>query len=158
MKVYRTSGNEICTGSVGQLAIIVSGNKSYSDEAWGEYLHICRQMSDPAAPFVGAYNYSPIVGPSAAQRKVFDSELGDLNRKFKRVVVVSDSAFVRGALTASAWLTRSDMQMRPFSPAQTNNGFDWLAQEVTFPMQEAQALLRELVRQQGDDPVSLLSR
>lgn len=157
-KVFKTAGGELYTVGIGRLAIIVSGTKSYSDEVWVEYCAICREMSNPALPYLAAFNYSPIVGPSASQRKTFNSEVGDLNKHFKRVVLVSDSAIVRGALTATAWITRSDMQMRPYSPARVDEGFAWLAEVAEFNRDDAKKAFLDLVRQQGDDPVGMLKQ
>jgi hypothetical protein len=156
MTILKTSGSEIVMGEVGQLCIIVSGRKPYSDATWDEYCKLCKELDVIGRNLRVVLNYSPIVGPSANQRRKFTSELAEENKHFKRVVLVSDSALVRGALTATTWLSNASLQMRAFSPKHTEEGFRWLAEVADFQLESARAQLQALVAVQGDDPMGLL--
>jgi hypothetical protein len=154
--VFKTKGGEIFQVGCEELVIIVTGSKPYDDACWAEYVGICRRSAEPR-PFKVVLNYSPVLGPSASQRAKFTHELRDLIAHFQRTALVTDSSFVRGALTAASWLSREgNMQLKPYAPNRVDEALAWLQQAGKFDVAAAKAAFLDLVRQQGDDPIGLL--
>lgn len=152
----RTTDGAIVQAGVGDLIIFVSGSKPITDANWTEYIQMCRDISQPR-PFKGVLNYSPVVSPTAKQRSVFMTELNSYLNLMSHTALISDSALVRGALTAMSWVNRdAKMTFKPFSPREVDDALSWLGRAITFHPQDAKNLLLELITAQGDDPMRLV--
>lgn len=69
-------------------------------------------------PFKALVTISLKVGPTAPQRKMIaDAESRIHFKRIEKIALVSQSALVRGAMTAIAWVFSGKQQIRAYSPA-----------------------------------------
>jgi len=61
----------------------------------------------------------------------------------RRVALVSDSALVRGAITAINWFTKKHVVA--FAPKDVSRALDWLAEDIRFDRKEADVTLGDIV-------------
>ena len=86
--------------------------------------------------------------PNANQRRLIKERMEKkAQMQAKRVALVSESALVRGALTAIGWLLNNpDNSMRAFAGRDIDGALSWLAKEAIFDQakaKQAHAALRQ---------------
>ena len=84
--------------------------------------------------------------PTAAQRKQLEAEearfaFGNVERN----AILSDSAVVRGAITAIQWLLRSKAQMKAFRVDHVTQALQWLHEREPFDLAEAETTARAVM-------------
>jgi hypothetical protein len=118
---------------IGDLALSYSVAPSISDEDWREYLKgglfwtrkLGAQPRVSLAMFVGAI-------PNAGQRRMLSTHM-EANGivQLARAAILTDSAFMRGAMTAFGWLLPR-MTLRAFDPNALEKCLKWLGEAGTF--------------------------
>jgi hypothetical protein len=140
-----TLDGNMASARVGKLWLGAAGRHAIKDETWRQYLDHAAASTASDGPFHGVLFWSPTHGPSASQRKVLRNEFAraiavDAQR---RVVLISESTLVRGAMTAISWFARTNAAA--FSPADIQCAFDWLAEDIPFDRTQAQRALVQIV-------------
>jgi len=137
-------GNVACA-RVGRLWIGASGPRAIADNAWREYLQRFAAAVKADGPVHGVLFWALTQGPSPRQRMMLTHEFADVIRidAHRRIAVVSDSALVRGTITAINWFVRKNLMA--FPPREVPRALEWLSAEVTFDLREARSTLEEIV-------------
>ena len=143
--VQITRDGNIASARTGKLWLAATGLHAIDDDPWREYLGQAAASVKSEGPFHGVLFWTPKHGPSTSQRRMLTHEFAkaialDAQR---RVALISDSALVRGTITAIAWFTRSDVAT--FAPNEAKRALDWLAEDVAFDRTQAQHALDEII-------------
>lgn len=143
MDITRDGG--LASVRIGRLWLAASGARAIADDAWREYLECSAASVKIDGPFHGVLFWAPTHGPSAAQRKMLTHEFAESIRldEQRRVALISDSALVRGTLTAINWFARKNTVA--FAPGEVRRAFDWLAEEIAFDRALAQRALDGII-------------
>jgi hypothetical protein len=143
MKVTR-DGN-VASERVGYLRLVVAGTRAITDETWREHLGHSAADAVSHQPAHGVLFWSPTQGPSARQRKMLTEEFANAigTSAERRVAVLTDSAMVRGTVTAIHWFTRK--KFIAFSPKEVDRALDWLAEDVAFDRAKARRALEQAI-------------
>lgn len=124
---------------VGPLAVNVNNSKTPTDKEVREYMQatIRAARGDFAQVSLSCFVHQV---PNANQRKIILEEM-EQNRlpPLARTALLTDSALMRGALTAYSWLTRSDSDS--FAISDRRRALVWLAERATFDVDEGLAAL-----------------
>jgi hypothetical protein len=151
-----TSDGNMACARVGNLWLVAVGSRPIGDDTWRQYLGYSAGTVTNRGPFHGVFFWSLKQGPSARQRTMLTNEFAQAVRldAQRRVALISDSALVRGTITAINWLARK--KVVAFAPREVARALDWLAEEVAFDRAEAQSALdqtigavEDLVRRSG---------
>lgn len=136
-----TKDGNIALERVNELLVAASGNRPITDAAWQEYLDLASDSVRTDGPFKGLMLWWPVNAPSSGQRNMLVEKYAEKIRldMQKRAAVVADSLLIRGAMTAIGWFSKGGTVVKPFSPTDPRIAFDWLAEEVKFDRQEAEA-------------------
>src|SRR5882762_647183 len=126
------SDGNIASARVGSLWIAGTGDRPIEDAIWREYLEHAAASVRDVGPFTGVLLWAPTFGPSTHQRRMLTDEYGKAVRvdAQRRVALISESAFVRGTITAINWLLRKNVLA--FAPPNVGKALQWLAEEVAF--------------------------
>jgi hypothetical protein len=140
-----TDDRNLACARVGNLWVLAAGPHPIEDDAWRQHLRYSAATVTSVGPFHGILFWSLKQGPSTRQRKMLTDEFAqavrlDLQR---RVAVISDSALVRGTITAINWLVRK--KMSAFAPCEVAGALDWLAEDVAFDRAQAQSALEQAI-------------
>jgi hypothetical protein len=137
-RVLVTADGNLATARVGDLAMVSTGDRPISDEAWREHLEQLGSWVKRHGPAVAILCYVPKHGPSVEQRRVLAEDYGQHIRIdcYRRNALLSESVIVRGILTAIGWLTSGNMKVKTWPPKQVENALTWLAEEARFDRQE----------------------
>jgi hypothetical protein len=156
MNPWISSGKNLGMHLVGDLLLQATSARNIPDSEWDEYIdEIDRLMRENTIPY--SLQYSLTQGPPARVRKLIGKRLGD--RMFPNFVLISDSAVVRGILTAISWLIPNPRtKVRAFSPGQEKNALAHLAELRPFKIDVAHAALDALVKEVGYRGLGPLSR
>lgn len=130
---------------VGELWIFVMPDTPITDAMWREHLEMCADEVKRNGPYPGVLGWAPKSGPSAGQRRIMTVEYADRIRidKQRRFALVTESALVRGIMTALSWVA-AGTKMNAFAPDDVGRAFDWLAEEVAFDRRQAVDALHAL--------------
>jgi hypothetical protein len=141
-QLWHTKDKELCLGRVGSLALVVTGDP-WTDGAWREYCDIYAHMVALHGPARAVFNLSPRYGPTSVQRRLLIADCYHSHglAYIRRVVVLSESAFVRAALTALQWFARNYQQARAEPPAKAAEAIAWVHERAEFEVPEAVAAL-----------------
>jgi hypothetical protein len=153
--MWNTRGNELCVGRVGPLALVVGGD-SWDDAAWREHCELFAKMVEHFGAARLVFNLSPRRGPTSAQRRLLSLEYHTRNRidEVRRFAMLTESALVRGALTALGWFAQRT-KTSAYPPAKAMEALAWLRQDTAFDVVEAVTVFRELMTQAGH-PLTML--
>jgi len=111
-------------------------------------------LADPASVPV-VLTIAPSEGINAAQRAELNSPPnGAALKLLKRVAFCTDSALVRGAMTALLWLSRARVTLKPFRVSDRDNALDWLAEIAIFDRADVLAELRRMQAHLKDSAVT----
>jgi hypothetical protein len=126
-------GGEMYFRQMRELTVTVSTAKTITDEAWTAYLEGTLAI---AKGFGLAANVSLLccvhAYPNARQRQMAsDFMIRHYIRNMDRVAVVTESLFVRGAMTAFGWIMPR-VRVRAFDTNETRDAFRWLREGGTF--------------------------
>jgi hypothetical protein len=140
-----TRDGNMASARVGKLWLAGAGQRAIADETWREYLGHAATSVKSDGPYHGVLFWAPKHGPSGPQRKMLTDEYSkavrlDLQR---RVALVSDSALVRGTITAINWFSRSNMVA--FAPHEGQRALDWLAEDIEFDRKQAERALEDII-------------
>lgn len=130
---------------VGELWIFVMPDTPITDAMWREHLESCAEEVKRNGSYPGVLGWAPKSGPSAGQRRIMTVEYADRIRidKQRRFALVTESALVRGIMTALSWVA-AGTKMNAFAPDDVGRAFDWLAEDVTFDRRQAVDALHAL--------------
>jgi hypothetical protein len=140
-----TSDRNMACARVGKLWLVATGSHPIEDDTWRQYLGYSAETVTNRGPFHGVLFWSLKQGPSTRQRTMLTNEFAqavrlDLQR---RVALISNSALVRGTITAINWLARK--KVAAFAPREIGRALDWLAEDVAFDRAEAQTALDQTI-------------
>jgi hypothetical protein len=135
----------VATERIGYLRLVVAGKRAIADETWREHLGHSAADATRYQPAHGVLFWSPTQGPSARQRKMLTYEFADAIglAAQRRVAVLTDSAMVRGTVTAINWFARQ--KLIALSPEEVERALDWLAEDVAFDRAEARRALDQTI-------------
>jgi len=128
---------------LGELAINVSAAREISDTGWSEYLSEtlsisrklgCRPRAS-IAYFAHAY-------PNAAQRRAAKKFMDDNGvRAIERLAAITESALLRGALTALNW-AMPNSKMQAYPPSEFGIALQWVRETAEFDVASARLAWR----------------
>ena len=123
---------------------------SWSDEDWRDFCETALRV--PGRGHRRAFIvYSPMSGPTAAQRQLLSEEYGlrlGVN-ELRHNVVLTESKLVIGVSTAFSWLSMGKRKFRGFAPAAHLGALRWLAEVSQFDQEVALATLRDAIAAVG---------
>lgn len=133
------SGGELYLGGkcyfrqIDAIGISICVADRITNEDWKEYLlgglRIARALGAP--PLVSLASFAGAV-PDASQRRMLAEHLVEHNlRPMVRAAVMTDSALIRGALTAFGWLVPKTT-LRAFQPQDLDLALTWLQKAASF--------------------------
>lgn len=143
--MLRTHGDTVISARVGELWLFVMPDQPIDDATWRAHLEVCADEVERNGPYPGVLGWAPKAGPSAGQRRIMTVEYGSrirINRQ-RRFALVTESAFVRGIMTALRWVA-AGTEMNAFAPDDVSRAFDWLAEDVRFDRNRAEDALHTL--------------
>lgn len=88
-------------------AIVVTGHSEPRDTEWAEYIALCSVGTQKYGKTLRGFTLTLGGSPTAKQRKQLRDAVGTLST---RGAIVTDSALVRGVVTALNWMTQIEMQ------------------------------------------------
>lgn len=143
--MLRTREGEVVAARVGDLWISVQPDRPIDDAAWRAHLDFSVEEVARNGPYPGLLVWAPKHGPSAHQRRIMTDEYRKPLRldQQRACAVITESAIVRGILTAFSWLG-SGTAMNAFAPPDAAKAFDWLALHVSFDRKQAEDALHTL--------------
>lgn len=132
------------------IGISISIADRITDEDWKEYLlgglRIARALGAP--PVVSLASFTGAV-PDAKQRRMLAEHLVEHNlRPMVSAAVITNSALVRGAVTAFGWLVPKT-SLRAFQPDDLDLALAWLHEAGSFDQSLARDAWREGKRRLG---------
>lgn len=142
--------NDDAHARVGPLAVNVNASKTLRDAEVREY------MDAVVAAAKGEYarvslSYFVHQVPNASQRQIILAAMHEhALPPLERTAVLTDSALMRGALTAYSWFSRSDSS--PFAVADRQKALVWLAERAPFDVDEGMTALDGCFRALGIVP------
>jgi hypothetical protein len=146
MEFETTPERVSCHGRVDQILLCVSGSKAITDTAMGMYIDFIVRSVKERGPFDGAFLFMPIHGPSTAQRRMLTERSAETQLdRASRIALLSDSAIVRGGITAIYWLTRGKNELKAFRPVVYRDAFEWLAAKARFDQEALLATLNTMI-------------
>jgi hypothetical protein len=140
-----TSDGNMASARIGKLWVACSGRRPITDATWREYLRHAAESVKNHGPYHGVLFWAPKSGPSAAQRRMLTDEYAKAVRldAQRRIVLISDSAIVRGTITAIDWFTRKNFLA--FAPKNVHQAIAWLAEDIQFDRKEAELALEKVI-------------
>lgn len=139
--------NDGAHARVGPLSVNVNVARAISDDHLREYVKATIGAARGNWARVSLAYFAHDI-PSARQRQIIIDAMDQQGVPHsERVALLTDSALMRGALTAYSWLTASDTG--PFSVADRQKALVWLAQKAPFDVNEGLAALEECFRAVG---------
>jgi hypothetical protein len=125
-----------------------------ANEDWHEYLEevlsIARELGH--TPVVGIVAFRDDAYPNAVQRRLSADFLERENvPPMRRIAMLTDSAALRGAMTAFTWVM-ARANMRAFASSEVQPALDWLAEVATFDRGHARAIWKQAERRLGGAP------
>ncbi len=136
---------EVGAKRIGDLWITVHPDHALSEAEWREHLDLSVAEVQRNGPYPGILVWAPKQGPSAHQRRIMTEEYGrrlSLDKQ-RACAVITDSALVRGILTALTWFG-SGTAMNSFSSSDASKALDWLALHIEFDRRRAEDALHSL--------------
>lgn len=144
------SGGELFLGGncyfrqIDSIGISVCIARKITDEEWQQYLlgglRIAQALGAP--PRVSLACFEGDI-PDARQRRMLVEHLAEHRLPaMERAAMITDSALVRGALTAFGWLVPKTT-LRAFRPVDLGAALDWLSQGAQFDRDLAAEAWRE---------------
>src|SRR5258708_3520252 len=140
-----TSDGNMASARVGKLWLASSGRRPITDATWREYLGHAADSVTRLGPYHGVLFWAPKSGPSASQRRMLTDDYAQAVRldAQRRIVLISDSAIVRGTITAIDWFTRKNFLA--FAPKNVQQAIGWLAEDIEFDRKEAELALGKIL-------------
>jgi hypothetical protein len=140
-----TDDRNMACSRVGNLWVVAAGSRRIEDATWRQYLGYSAATVTSSGPFHGILFWSLKQGPSTRQRKMLTAEFAQAVRldDQRRVALISESALVRGTITAINWLARK--KMAAFAEREIARALDWLAEDVAFDRAQAQSALDQAI-------------
>jgi hypothetical protein len=131
--------------------LISALREEWTDLQWLRYCQELAGVMQREGPFHGWLVLPTGQGMTVKQRRVFSVEFRDRLRlaEFRRVAFLTDSALLRGVLTAMAWLVRSDAQTTGYKPTEWKDALSWMGEKAEFDRTEADRLFAGLCREVG---------
>jgi len=127
---------------IDDLTVNVNGPEPFVDADWEAYALWTESLIKRGVPVKGALTFSPFQSPNAAQRDRLRRSLQHGVQGSPRVAVLSDSAMVRGAMTALSWFVKS-VHAKGFRPMESDEAMKWLAQYLKFDAAEVRDALKK---------------
>lgn len=126
-------GDGLYYRQIDQMTISLCIAPQITDEQWTEYLEgayaIAKKLRRP--PLVGVMCCTDAF-PSAKQRQMSKDFIDKYyDTRFHRVAIVTESAVIRGAMTAMRWVIPT-LTMRAFLPSAIGEGVNWLREVAEF--------------------------
>lgn len=126
----------------GQLLVNVNGPDPILDDSWNAYVRWTSTVVETGLDFVTVLTFSPRQSPNARQRALLTEQIVRSKEQFVNqcVAVLTDSALVRGTITAFSWVAR-DLRTKAFRPHDLEAAFAWLKLRSSFDEVEVKAWL-----------------
>jgi hypothetical protein len=123
-----------------------------TDEVWKQYVDFCVGLVKKHGPFHAWLVMVFEHGPTAPQRKYLVETSRDALKltQIYRSIMVTDSTFLRGILTAAQWMSRTDMQTMGVSPKNVRGGIEWMNERAKFDPAAAMGAYEALLREGKD--------
>lgn len=148
-----TDGGNCRVVRTGGVFLSVLGPGQWDDAEWLDFLLMCDRASKlPGVPQAKS-SLTVTVGamPTTAQRKQSAEHNKGVEGQLKRIAMLTDSALVRGVLTAFGWLMPGP-KLSSFSMTEEDAAFAWLSEVDSFDVEQAKRLLHEMLRSAGITP------
>jgi hypothetical protein len=113
---------------VDRVGITVCAPGVFADDEWDAYGDAAEQVIREGTGMRTVLNLSPKHGPNAAQRRRLVQRKGARFHEIVRIALISDSAMVRGAITAMQWLVGSPTQTKTYRPSEHLEAARWAAE------------------------------
>lgn len=130
------------------VAVTVNGPDPFVEADWDAYVEWAKHVVQSGQRVASILTFSPFQSPNAAQRQKIAATTQQAAGTNTFVALVTDSAAVRGAMTALSWLSRS-LHMKGFRPMESDLAIAWLGGKVTFDQQAARDALKRGVAMVG---------
>ncbi len=141
-----TKNGEFRTELVDDLLIVVSLGSNWSDGCWREQLQQSIDLAKTQGMYSAVLTWSPIGQPTSRQRRLAKDMLAELDlTKISRQALVTDSALVRGALTAISWLASLPYPIKPFKPSEVEHAIAWLCAVSSADPASVKAVLSSMI-------------
>lgn len=131
----------------GDVYLAATGLRPMSDESVEEFIAYTTEVDARLGAAKAGLQYSPEQSPNAHQRKRF-ATAQEVAVPYLRMALLTDSAIVRGSVTAIAWLIRSQTDLRAFKTTQWPKALLWQRDAVHLP-EDAEDLLATVVTNVG---------
>lgn len=154
-RMFATQNKQIVIAGVGDLVLTCVGPGQVSDDLWTEHLsQVAEFLSERT--FTSALNYTPHFAPNTTQRHIMQKRKTELaaSDNVKKIALLSDSAFVRGGVTALQWIMKFDSAVKPFKPDMYREALAWLREFTRFDVDDAASFLREIAVYTGHGRLS----
>jgi hypothetical protein len=150
---YRTSGRGFSIALIDRL-VMVAASREHTPVP--EYLEFVDKLIEifTAREIVVQLLYSPLRGPSTSERRLLvERDIGNVLGQARRMAVLTDSALVRGAVTAQAWMLRAissrGTQTSAYKPQHYRKALRDLLLTAPFDLAEAETMLRLVAEEVG---------
>lgn len=149
-EIFATRNRQHCTRRVGDVSLLVNWEHEFSDEEWRELVGIAEDMAGIYGKYSRTVVFAPSHGPNAAQRAyVKDHEHNVMDEKCARMALITDSAFVRGGVTALSWLMRTKAPMRAFAVKNMGEALAWSCSGSRVDLAVVSDAMAELISYAG---------
>jgi hypothetical protein len=134
--------NQLAAGRVSDLLIVAAPGSGWPDDEWRDHMEQTAELRARLGSQRVVLTYSPDGAPSARQRRIVNDYRERIGVADVRAqAVISQSALVRGAVTAMTWLMRPPYEMRSYPVSQLNAAFAMLRPHGEFDVTRATELL-----------------
>lgn len=158
MPLLQTPDKTFALNHDGELMLSVCPPTAWSDERWRAYLELIIEYNERFGRPLAVLNFSPPT-PSATQRAIMKTYASRMQiAEIKRFAVLSESAIVRGVMTALGWLIPvrpGHMENKPFKPSEVDVALGWLAEVARFDKPRTLALYAQTLTAAGYDPTTM---
>lgn len=119
--------------SAGLCVIVWKRMHSCSDEIFAEHCEAFESTVIEHGPFPAAINYASVFTASAQQREMVAQRAVRMGTSsLRRLVLVTESPWVAGAISAIRWSGDITTEVAMFSPPKVEECLDWCAEEANF--------------------------
>jgi hypothetical protein len=129
---------------LGELALNLSSAREIDDTGWLEYLSVTLSITRKLGIRPkGSIAYFLHAFPNAAQRRVAKQFMDENSvRTIERLAALTDSALMRGALTALNW-AMPNSKMQAYAPGEFGLALNWVREVADFDAASARVVWRE---------------
>jgi len=121
------------------LVVSVANDARITNSFWEEYLRQAQAVHRDGGDYAALLNLVMSMGPNAAQRRRLGEVADSVGLgKIMRHALLTESAAMRGIVTAVQWLLRSSpAELQTYKPSERGHALDWLGRVADFDRREA---------------------